>query len=100
MEEGEYRLTKYVMENAVGNRVIRMPYAVARFLSEYPNEVKLEEELKSVEWHMTTDNDFGILVKGKADHVKSGKFVNSIVIRWTANISDIHSLMHCNRYDT
>ncbi|CAK8697164.1 unnamed protein product [Clavelina lepadiformis] len=71
MEEGEYRLTKYVMENAVGNKVIKMPYAVARFLSEYPNEVKLEEELKSVEWHMTTDNDFGILVQGKADHVKS-----------------------------
>ncbi|XP_076818034.1 uncharacterized protein LOC143463447 [Clavelina lepadiformis] len=75
LEEGEFRLNEYVKENAVGSKVIEMPYPVARFLSEYPNEVGLDEKLKNVEWYPTSEGSGGIMVQGKADNVKSA-FVN------------------------
>ncbi|XP_076815864.1 protein mono-ADP-ribosyltransferase PARP14-like [Clavelina lepadiformis] len=71
LEEGEFRLNEYVKENAVGSNVIEMPYPVARFLSEYPNEVGLDEKLKNVEWYPTSDGSGGLMVQGKADKVKS-----------------------------
>ena len=72
LEDGEFRLNEYVKKNAVGSKVIEMHYPVARFLSEYPNEVGLDEKLKNVEWYPTSEGSGGIMVQGKADNVKSG----------------------------
>ncbi|CAK8697157.1 unnamed protein product [Clavelina lepadiformis] len=67
--EGEILLNEFVKKNIVQHKMIEMSYSVSRFLSEYPKEVELEEKLKNIEWHPTSDGGGGIMLHGKAKHI-------------------------------